>query len=319
MEITPIFTTISKEMESLSKTFITDVMQNIITNISPIVSVGLLLYFMILGIAVMMQRTEQPLQELIWQFFIKGLIVSVAFAGGLYQDKIADVIINFPDDLAKIAFSNADDTLSVADKMLSVGINKSVEIFSSTSFLEPAASIGKVIIALIIGLSTIFLGGIGGGLLLVIKLSCIIFASIGSLFVCCLLFKPTQQLFYKWLDQIIGYGIFGLILTIMFLFLLKLCTRYLDAIHDGDNIYFATLVFLLLAIVSIFMFFFAKDMALSLSGMTSAGIAGVIADKARKGMEQKARKGAIKAGKAATQSAGNIASKIANNVRRRDY
>jgi len=185
--------------------------------------------------------------------------------------------------------------------------------------LEPAESLGKVIIALIIGLSTVILGGIGGGFLIAIKMACAVFAAIGPIFVCCLLFKTTKQLFFRWLDQIIGYGIFSLILTIIFIFLLKLCTRYLDAIKDGDNIYIATLVFLLLAIISIFMFVMSKDVAMSISGMASAGIAGTISDKVNNYASRKAGKASRAGLQATARGAGYVAGKITSRAGRKDY
>ena len=274
-----IFTTLSNEIESLTKTFSTEVMQNITTNITPIISIALVIYFITYGLLIMNQIIQEPLQSFLMELVKIGIITGIALAGGLYQSKIADAVISLPDDFAKIAFNNADNAFSVADNMLTVGFNKALDLISETSFLlDPADSIVKVIIALIIGISTAVMGGIGGSLLLLIKINCVILASIAPIFILSLLFKQTRQLFSNWLSELIGYCIFSLMLTIIFIFMLKISEKYLSAIQGDDNAFIATLVFLILLIVSGFLFFEAKNMAQRLSGVFSMGLGGRLSD-----------------------------------------
>ena len=67
-------------------------------------------------------------------------------------------------------------------------------------------------------------------------------------------------------------------LTIIFIFMLKISEKYLSAIQGDDNAFIATLVFLILLIVSGFLFFEAKNMAQRLSGVFSMGLGGRLSD-----------------------------------------
>jgi type IV secretory pathway VirB6-like protein len=316
-----IFTDFNVEIDTLIKKFTIDVMQNIILNIAPVVIAGLTLYFMTLAIMIIMSKVESPLKEFVWQLFVKGIIVSVAFTGGLYQDKIADLIINFPEDLAKTAFSNSENISSVADNMLSLGLDKGNEIMKSISVTDLSLAIPKFFTAILIDVCTICLAGLGGGFFILIKMGCAIFVSIGAIFICSLLFKPVQQLFFKWLDQIIGYSIFSLILTVIFVSVLNYSKIYLSQIEKGDNMIMHAMVYLFIVIISIMFFFMAKNISMALSGMVNAGVASVISDKVANHVANKAKEGAKSAGntarngvKGVAKGAGYIAGRTAGKI-----
>jgi len=327
--IIEIFTTLSKEITNLTSTFTTEIMQNIVINITPIVFAGLVLYFTVYGALIMNQTIQEPLNDFLLKMFTISLITSIALTSGIYQDKIADIIISFPDDFAKIAFNSADDTFSVADSMMTSGFEKANEIYSSSAMLDIGDKIAKFFIAAIVGISTVAIGGIGGALLLLIKINCVILASIGPLFIVALLFKPTRQFFSNWLGEIIGYSIFALMLTIVFIFILKISEKYLSQIQSDDNVLIATLVFLTLVIVSAFLFFECKKMAQRLSGVFSMGIAGATSDMTGNFLGAKAKQlgvmtakgvgSTIKSGaKGAYQASKHIANKSTGWRRKRD-
>jgi len=113
-----IFTTLSTEITNLTSSFTTEVMQNIITNITPVVIISLTVYFAFYAILILNQKIDQPINSFLFEFFKVGIITSIALTSGFYQQTIADIIINLPDDFAKSAFKNSDDTLSVADSLI---------------------------------------------------------------------------------------------------------------------------------------------------------------------------------------------------------
>ena len=318
-----VFTTLSKEITTLTSTFTTEVMQNIAANITPVVIAGLVLYFTIYGVLILNQTIQQPLNDFLMEIFKISIITSIALTGGIYQDKIADIIINLPEDFAKTAFNSADDTFAVADSLLTVGLQKSTELYKGASILADGG-FGKICIALIIGLSTALLGGIGGGLLLMVKVNCTILAAIGPLFIVALLFKQTRQLFSNWLGEIIGYGIFSLMLTVIFVFILKLCDSYLTRIKSDDNMFAATFVFLVLVIISGFLFFGCKKMAQRLSGVFSMGLAGRASDIAGQAISNLTTKvagsfakSAVKGAKSGAVSSGKYAANKAASWRKK--
>ena len=264
-----IFTTLSTEITNLTSSFTTEVMQNIITNITPVVIISLTVYFAFYAILILNQKIDQPINSFLFEFFKVGIITSIALTSGFYQQTIADIIINLPDDFAKSAFKNSDDTLSVADSLITLGLNKASEMFDSSSILEGSDGIAKIWIAFVIASSTVTLGAIGGGLLLLVKISCTLLAAIGPLFIVALLFKQTRQLFSNWLSEIIGYCVFSLMITIVFVFILKISEKYLSAIQDDDNKLIATFVFVILVLISLMLFFYCHKIAQKLSGVAS--------------------------------------------------
>ena len=88
------------KVDALTQTFVGSMSSNAIVTLTPIVSAGLTLAFMMFGTLIMLAAVQYPVQEFLKKAFFIGIIVSIAMAGGLYQTHIADAITHLPDDLA---------------------------------------------------------------------------------------------------------------------------------------------------------------------------------------------------------------------------
>ncbi len=301
---TGLFTALNLRVDELVQKFNVDIMQNIITNITPLVVLGMTIYFCIYGWSIINGSVQDSFNALVRKLFKVGLILAIALAGGMYQSHLADIVINLPSDFSKLVLNSPSDTLSVADQMIELGLTKAGEIASEVSIMQPGDSIIKAMVAIFIGFSTIVLGGIGGGLMLVIKIECAIMAAIGPIFIITLLFPAVRQLFSNWLGAIIGYGIFSLLLTVLFIFILKIAKTYIDSINADENIFASSLVFMAFTIVAAYMLKSAKQMAEKLSGVFGGmGVSGQAFDSSAHTVSKGASNFTSNAGKAAGTAA----------------
>jgi type IV secretion system protein VirB6 len=270
-----VFTEFDVKVNTLVQTFTVELMQNIITNITPLVLLGMTIYFCMYGFMILNGSVGDSFNDLVKQFFRIGLIASIALAGGMYQSHLADIVINLPSDFAKLVLNQPSDTLSVADQMMSLGFKEAGKIASSMNIVQPADSIIKAFVALIVAFCSVFLGGIGGGLMIVMKMECAIVAAVGPLFIIALLFPAVRQLFSNWFGIIISYAIFSLLLTAIFVFILKIAKTYITAIEQSANVFASTFSLMAFTIIGLFMLKSAKNLAEKLSGVLDGmGVSG---------------------------------------------
>jgi type IV secretion system protein VirB6 len=274
-----VFTSISTEINNLTRTFTNDVMRDVIINISPIAIGGLVLSLIWYAVLVINQQIEQPVQTMVANCLKIGIISGIVGAGGFYQSFLADIILDLPDEFAKIVFHNPDSSLSVADQTISLGFEKASEIVSSLSILGSGDIAVKLFCAIIIALSTLVLGLIGGGFLVLIKVQICLIVAVGPIFILAFLFQWSRNLFTNWLGEIIAYCVFSLMVTLIFVFMLKISEKYLLAIVEGDSLFMGSMCYALLVGIGCFLLFEAKNTALRLAGVISIGLAGVASDK----------------------------------------
>jgi type IV secretion system protein VirB6 len=310
-----IFTDLNNEIDELTKTFTTDVMQNIATNITPIVIAGLTLWIVVFGLLIINQKIEKSMQSFVMECSKIGIITGIALTGGIYQTELVNIVISLPEDFAKLAFQNPSDTFSVADHILAIGVDKAYEIMSSGSGWHPIDSVIKLAVGLSIALSSVALGGLGGLFLIIIKAQITIFASIGPLVIVALLFPMIRAWFSNWLSEIMSVCFFSLFLTVIFVFILKIAEKFISAIVEGENMLLAASSYMILTVLAGLLFFEAKSFSARIAGVLSIGILGTASDAGKQAIGNRLgelKQSAQNAAKSAPNLAGRAVGKYGN-------
>ncbi len=204
------FTQLFSHIDQATKTYVTDISSKAIITITPFVSIGLTIAFILYGWLVIRGAIDMPLSGLVNRCFRVSIITSIALTVGLYQNEIANLIIEMPHDLLKTLFNNQNDNkqlISLIDKVAERGFERASEAFEEAAFLD-ADGLLYGLFGILILLATSFLAAIGGAFILLAKIILVLLVGFGPLFIISLLWQPTYRFFEQWIGQILNYTIF---------------------------------------------------------------------------------------------------------------
>jgi len=206
-------------MDDVTRDFVASNVSSIIRTITPIVGLGLTIALMIDGLYTMIKPNGEPLSALMGKFIRWAIIVSIAGAGGWYQQSLANVAIKTPDEFSQVLIlhsgNNPQQVSQVIDQALEKGIEIAREAFDHAGFLS-GPGIASAFLAAMAIISTVLICGVGMALILMAKFMLAITVCFGPIFIFCLLFESVQNLFTKWIGSIINYSLITVLLTITF-------------------------------------------------------------------------------------------------------
>ncbi|WP_345118146.1 type IV secretion system protein [Bartonella pachyuromydis] len=249
------FSQLFKEIDQATNTYVTDISSNAIVIITPIVSVGLSIAFILYGYLVMRGAIDMPVSQLLSRCIRISIITSIALTAGLYQLEIKDFIIEAPNDLANALLSNSQNNHQLAnliDKVAEKGFKCASTAFEEAAFLD-ADGLLYGLFGILIMLATSFLTAIGGAFILLAKIVLVLLVGLGPLFIISLLWQPTYRFFEQWITQILSYTILIIFLAVVSSILMSIFASYVtDLKFDGNqNVSYALGGALILSILSI--------------------------------------------------------------------
>jgi type IV secretion system protein VirB6 len=276
-----LFTPLFAELDRISSTFAANVSSRIIAAITPVLSVGLTLWFIVWGLLVVRGAVDQPIRDFLGKVVRTSLILSVALGAGLYQHDIAELIRTVPDDLAAtVAGGEASvgfnvDPLGTAgstqaaliDRAAGQGLSKAEDAFEKGGLMTQQG-IAFYTFGVLILLATVIMVGVGGALILVAKVMLALLAGLGPLFIAALLFEATHRFFERWVAMIATYGLVVVLFAAVFTFMLAIFTNYMSGVAlDGNmNVSYGIGGALILTIVSIAILKELHHLAVGLGG-----------------------------------------------------
>jgi len=214
-------------MDVVSKEFVASNLSVIIATITPLVSIALTMALTLEGAFKLWTGDGEPLTDLLKKFAFWGIILSIATAGGWYQKSLADVALKTPDEFAQILIvdkvkgGNAQNQVaSTIDKALENGMKTAKKAFDNAG-VTSGAGLASLILAAAVLLSTVLVCGIGAALILFAKFMMAIAVCFGPIFIMCLLFDSTRELFTKWIGSVINFALITILLSATFGLLMK--------------------------------------------------------------------------------------------------
>lgn len=231
-----LFTPIFEKFDTATAEYVTNISTKLIATITPIISLGLTVGFLVYGMAVIRGLIDNPVHDVIGRMFKIGIIVSIATAGGLYQSEIAGVILATPDELATALVDGdgsrasaggiLDDTATYAFDLAAEKWEKA-GLFSKQGLMYVAYS-------LLILLSASLLVAVGGAFIIMAKVALALIVALGPLFIFMLMWQATHRFFEAWVSQALNYGLLIVLVSILFLFLMGIYGNYMSDI-TADN------------------------------------------------------------------------------------
>ncbi len=265
-----LFASLFQRIDTTTATFVTDVSGKAIVAITPVVTVGLTISFIVYGLLIMRGAIDMPVLDFIGRALRIGIIVSIALAGGLYQTEIAGLIGTATNDLALALIADpgqAENAADLIDGAAESGFTKSGEAAAKGGFLS-SDGWAYYLLSGIILFSTGVLVAIGGAFIIIAKVALAVLAGLGPLFIVALLFQPTHRFFDLWIGQVMNYAILSVLFALVFGLLLSIYGNYIaDLTFDGqESVWWAAGGALMLSIASMVLILQLPSIASGLAG-----------------------------------------------------
>ncbi|MCZ2157905.1 type IV secretion system protein [Bartonella sp. 220] len=249
------FTQLFNQIDQVTNTYVTDISSKTIVTITPFISIGLSIAFIVYGWLVIRSVVDMPVSSFLSRCLRISIITSIALSAGLYQQDIANVIIKMPQDLSNALMPNPSkesQLISLIDKVAANGFTRASEAFEEAAFLN-ADGLLYGLFGILILLATSFLTAIGGAFILLAKVALVLLVGLGPLFIIALLWQPTYRFFEQWIAQILSYTILIVLLATVFSLMMNIFANYMtDLKFDGQqNVSYALGGALILSIISI--------------------------------------------------------------------
>ena len=193
--------------------FVTNFSSTIAAEITPLVLGGLTLSFILLGIMAIRGMLDRPFVEVAVTMIKVSVITSIALTTATYQTYIVDVFLTLPDDLvSSIIASSVSDTTVPTGQAAATAIEQLYDTGSYNAglyFEQVTIGIGDTdlmpaIYGLLVFIGTLLCVIIGALWLFVAKVILALMLGVGPIFICFLIWKPTQQYFFAWVGQILN-------------------------------------------------------------------------------------------------------------------
>lgn len=191
--------------------FVVEKSRAVAVMLEPLATTGGGLYFMIQGYRHLSGTVEEPFMQLVHNALKFGLILSAAFATGIYNDVIVSTFQDSPVALASALSDvplNGSNTLSGSMGLVLDGIAGNIhEIAKSFWDMGGTTEIGMYIIALGVWIFGFALTGYVGFLIVLSKVVTAVMLAIGPLYISFLLFDSTKNWFVSWVGALTQYGL----------------------------------------------------------------------------------------------------------------
>jgi type IV secretion system protein VirB6 len=209
-----IFVDIFENLDSTLNTYTSDVIEAVITDITPVVSVMLTIYMMLWGWLTIRGQINEFVTDGFTRIVRLTIIVAIALNIGHYNGFVGDFLTALPDHLLAITANGAATTTgeyldNTINEIWAAGWafkNKSDEL--STLGVSDFA---LTAIALFVWGLGIFLTAIAAFLLILSKMALAVLVSVGPIFIILTMFEATKKFFDAWLGQCFNFILISLL------------------------------------------------------------------------------------------------------------
>lgn len=235
-----VFSQLFAQVDRVTESFVTQVSSHAITAVMPVVSGGGVIMFVIYGLMIAHGRVEMPFTDFILKSAKIAAIVALAGAGGYYQSRIANVIVDTPSELAYALIpqsqyvnstdaTNTDAAAALLDKAMSDGFQAGTKAWQKIGWRFSSAWL--LVAGAVIIFTTAALGVVGGAFIILAKVALAILAGLGPIFILALIFKPMQRFFEAWVGQVLSFGLLIVMQSAVFGFFIHLFDNFVSGIN----------------------------------------------------------------------------------------
>ena len=275
-----LFTDLFKSIDDSMATYVNGMSSKLIGDITPILVVGLTIWFVIYAMGIATGRVESPISDFLWKSFKIAGVIGIALSAGYYQSNISTLITNTPDalaaDLVAADKSNQGNAQgNVMDDAASKGFKVAADAFSKAGVFKESG-ISYAFFGLVVTAATCVLTAVGGALLVSAKVALAILAGVGPLFIAMLLFDSTKRFFEAWVGQVLTYALLLILVAASFDFLLGMFTTLMgNMVFDSNSAAAANVgEAFILALVTLLVVIQLPGIAASLAGGVALNMSG---------------------------------------------
>lgn len=274
-----IFQFIGESVDAALISFLMVTAAEVINAIMPIATLGVTIYFSIMGYMMIAGRLQNPAGAVMIQG-VKFIVISaLALSVGGYNSWVVDVIRGLEDGLsAAFAGTSGAPPMSVyatIDTTFGKGWSIAADLWEQAGnrgITELSMAIGEYVNALVIGIATLIVGLPAGAMIVVAKATLTLLLGIGPLFVMCLMFPVTAKWFEQWFAQVMTTIMTIALVAAVAGFMMKIFAAFIGTVDitGEQNTLFTALSLSVLSIVIVLLLYRVGGLAAGLAGGMSA-------------------------------------------------
>ena len=279
-----IFSHIGNAWESAATSLVSGSIANIISAVTPVITTGIAIYFMITGYMVIAGRIQEPIGDVLIKA-TKLIIVATIFtqAGSLAVNAVNGVEGMFTNAITggtSSVYTVLDDNLNAGADAINK-LNIALVNLEGEGMLDipPIASLLSLLLTMVItAISTILITVLAAAIYIMTKTALAVVLALSPFFIAGLFFPITARWFDSWLSQAINYALTGAIIvffsTLAFMNFDNVVTAIVAEVNN--DVYFPAALIIQLVIYSIISFFAMKQAPSIASGLAGGiGVSGV--------------------------------------------
>lgn len=274
-----VFQFIGETVTNATSAFVTPAAGNLIAALKATAALGVTLYFVLQGYAIISGAVQEPFSNLLKQCAKIIIIAAFALNAGNYASFVVEGFEGLESGLAD-ALSASGSPASIyatLDASLAKGfdlVGVCMENADRAGF-HFGTAFGWIVAGLVVGLASLLVTLAGGAVIITAKFSLALLFAIGPLFIMCLMWPATTKFFDSWFGQVLNYILTIVFLTVIMAFAMVAYDGILAAAKfDGggdENPLFASLQIAGITGVLLFIIYQIGGMASGLAGGISMG------------------------------------------------
>lgn len=275
-----IFTEMGNGFEASISSLVQSSASGVIGMVTPLLLIGVTLYFTITGYMIMAGRISEPLSDVM----IKGAKIALVAMVGLSTGSFMSYVVNGAHELEASLLSaiGANGSVyQVLDKSWetsSIAISTFFEMAGDLNFMTNFSEIVILFLAGVLGLiGLVAMCFIAAGIIMTAKIALVVVLGLGPLFVCALMFPVTAGWFDSWLRTVLNYVLTTVIVATFLLIFIDIYLGFMTGMSEFmtanankkgvvTEVLFHSVITLLIALVSCFAMLQAPTISAGLAG-----------------------------------------------------
>ena len=212
-----VFTNVFNNIESTINSVIVGKTANMIAIISPVLLAAFVVYVIFVTWSYFGASIEQSMFDLLKRILAWGVIISFALNLGTYNNTVVPMVLGLGEGLAA-AFSGAPANATALDSLvnlLSDMLKANNDVYASLPMTEVGAKIRIIVTNFVVLICFALFLIIAAAYIILAKVFLAILVVLGPIFIALALFPATRQFFSSWLNQVINYNLYFLLINVV--------------------------------------------------------------------------------------------------------
>ncbi|WP_027556166.1 type IV secretion system protein [Bradyrhizobium sp. Cp5.3] len=227
-----VFDSFLREFEQPITTFVSTSVSNLASYIDGPLRVGVTLYVVLYGFAVMRGSISEPVMEFAWRAMRIVLVVLLATNSSAFQQYVTGLFFDsLPKEIGNALAGSGLNTNSGApfDQLLSKGIDVANKIYEQAGLTDMAPALIAAILLVFVAIGSFLQFAI----LLYAKVGLGVVIALGPVFIAMALFEATRPFTEAWLRQVANFVILLVLVVALVGLMLTTVTGFID--RFGNN------------------------------------------------------------------------------------